>query len=851
MTLLDRFRTPSRQKHPDPAVRLAYVAELPLSERELIIAAAREDEDVRVRRAAVAKLLDPTALSAIARDDADAAVRADALNMLRDIALDVFEGVSEAEGLAAVDALAGADRALAQIAKTSAREAIGLRALGRLDPAAHAPLLGSIARHAPIESVRQAAFAGVHERADILAVAINGEFKEIAVAAVDRLAERADLEQVAARAKNKGAAKRASAVLRELDERAARDAAPAVAATHTEEQVMSLEMPVETPVVEKMDERARAEREAEAARAVEETENALAAERAQAALEAERAVQQAAAEQAAAERRARDEAEAAREAERRRQASEAEARDRRDGLNRLNQLIGRADALVQKPDLSLKTAARVLRDVKAALADVPPLPSRHDYEDAVQRLKAAQAALAPKVQDLREVAEWQQWANIGIQEQLCEKMEALRTAEDLEAVARRIRELQEQWRQAADVPRAQGEALWRRFKAIHDELWTRCEAHFAAQAGVRSENLAKKVVLCERAEALADSTSWLATADAIKGLQAEWKNVGAVTRGQEKAVWERFRTACDRFFTRRQEDLAKRKALWNENFAKKEALCVAVEALSTSTDWERAAADIRRLQTEWKAIGPVKKSRSEAIWQRFRAGCDAFFVRYAQRHDVARAERVAAREAICAELEALAPSPVANNAASATQAAPSPVVDEPASATQAPDTETAAAPDGLAATVRGLRGRWQQELAARGVEREQAIVLDRRFAEAFARVIARWPAAFAGTEMDPDANRRQLENLVKRMEELAASLKSSSTDAALSPTTKLAAMLKEALAANTIGGKVDVESRRRAAQEDIRQAQASWSRVGPVSEEAKRPLADRFQRAIKRISEAG
>jgi soluble cytochrome b562 len=847
MTLLDRFRTPSRQKHPDPAVRLAYVAELPLSERELIIAAAREDEDVRVRRAAVAKLLDPTALSAIARDDADAGVRADALNMLRDIALDVFEGVSEAEGLAAVDALAGADRTLAQIAKTSAREAIGLRALERLDPTGHAQLLGSIARHAPVESVRQAAFSGVHERTDILAVAVNGEFKETAVAAVDRLAERADLEQVAARAKNKGAAKRASAVLRELDERAAREAAPAVAATNTEEQVMSLEMPVETPVLEtslempqeapletpleRIDEASRAEREAEAARALEETENALATERARAALEAERAVQQA---QAADERRALDDAEAAREAERRKQAGEAEARDRRDGLNRLNQLVGRADALIQKPDLSLKTAARVLRDLKAALADVPPLPSRHDYEEVVQRLKAAQAALTPKVQDLREVAEWQQWANIGIQEQLCEKMEALRTVEDSEGVARRIRELQEQWRQAADVPRAQGEALWRRFKAIHDELWTRCEAHFAAQAGVRSENLAKKVVLCERAEALADSTNWLATADAIKGLQAEWKAIGAVTRGQEKAVWERFRAACDRFFTRRQEDLAKRKTLWNENFAKKEALCLAVEALSTSTDWDRTAAEIRRLQNEWKTIGPVKKSRSEAIWQRFRAGCDAFFVRHAQRHDVARAERAAAREAICAELEALAPSPVAI---------------DPASAPQAPEADQA--PDGLVATVRGLRGRWQQELAARGVDREQAMALDQRFAEAFARVTARWPAAFAGTEMDPDANRKQLENLVKRVEDLAASLKGSSADAELSPTTKLAAMLKEALAANTIGGKLDVESRRRAAQEDIRQAQASWSRVGPVSEEAKRPLADRFQRAIKRISEAG
>ena len=75
MTLLDRFRTPSRQNHPDPAVRLAYVAELPLSERDLIVAAAREDEDARVRRAAVAKLLDPSVLAVIARDDADSSVR--------------------------------------------------------------------------------------------------------------------------------------------------------------------------------------------------------------------------------------------------------------------------------------------------------------------------------------------------------------------------------------------------------------------------------------------------------------------------------------------------------------------------------------------------------------------------------------------------------------------------------------------------------------------------------------------------------------------------------------------------------------------------------------------------------
>ena len=300
-----------------------------------------------------------------------------------------------------------------------------------------------------------------------------------------------------------------------------------------------------------------------------------------------------------------------------------------------------------------------------------------------------------------------------------------------------------------------------------------------------------------------------------------------MSRGREKAIWDRFRAACDRFFTRRHEDLAQRKAAWSENFAKKEALAVRVEALAESTEWESAAAEIKRLQNEWKTIGPVKKSRSDAIWQRFRGACDAFFARYAQRHDVARAERLAAREAICAELDALAaPGDPGGNEA---------------------------APADVLATVRALRGRWQQEIAARGVDPERARALDDRFAAGFARVLSRWPAVFGGTDLDPDANRQRMEALVLRMEDLATSLAGPTTasggDAALSPTTRLAAMLKEALAANTIGGKVDEDSRWRAAAEDVRQAQSSWSRIGVVPEAARRSLADRFQRACRRITE--
>lgn len=864
MALLDRFRTQPNQKHPDPAVRLGFVQEISIDERDLLAEIAREDADARVRRAAVGKLMDPAALAFVARSDADPGVRDEATTMLRDIALDAFEGVAEADSLAAVEGLSDS-KTLAFIAKTALREGIARQALVRLDdPRA----IGSIARHAQLEPIRLAACAALGDRGEILNVAINSDFKDVSVAAVERLAERADLEQVAARAKNKSAAKRARGILREMDERIAAEAAANAPPSSDPEEIAREESAAVARRAE------LAEIEADAARQREEAEAAGQREEAQ-------AIERRRQEEAADEQRRKEmerrggrltellqEAEAAaddqdlaaakrrfhvvgrewkdltagvpadtsvaeryaavenRLSAREREAAQQEERARREALMRVRQLLGRVEPLVEKADLSLKIGERALRDVRAALADMPSLPSKREGDEVVRRLKAAQSALTPKVQELRDVADWQRWANVGIQEQLCEKMEALRAVEDPEQIARQVHELQRQWREAADVPRPQGEALWRRFKAAHDEVWPRCEAHFTADAERRSANLAAKVAMCDRAEALSGSTNWIQTAEEIKRLQAEWKTIGPVTRGQEKAIWDRFRTACDRFFTRREADLADRKKRWAENLAKKDALCAQAEALADSTDWERAAAAVKRLQAEWKTIGPVKKNRSEAIWQRFRGACDRFFTRYAQRHDIARGERVAAREAICGELEALAAS---GPEAAADGANP--------------------APTDLPSKVRTLGVRWQQELAARGVDRERAVALDERFNAAFARVIATHPSAFAGTDLDPEANTKRMETLVRRMEDLAASLGPSvaAADEALLPPTRLAAMLKEALAANTIGGKVDEESRFRAAGEEVRQAQASWLRIGPVPEQVHRPLADRFSRACARI----
>ena len=936
MALLDRFRAHPGHKNPDAAARLQFVQELPLDEHDLLSEVAREDPDPRVRRAAVAKLMDPAALAAVASSDADEHVRSQALSMLRDIALEAFEGLGEADSLAAVAAIAE-PKTLIGVARNASREATSQAALARVTDG-HA--LGSIARHAEHESVRRAAFDRIRDHAELLSVALNSEFKDPTLAAVEQITDRAELDQIAARARNKSASKRARAIVREMDERlaadekAARDAAAAIPpvvepdpAEIAEAAQKDAERAREDAKRSEADRLARDVREATARprvelcerieqlqgeKALDQLEVATAEWEGMPAVEdhqtndeltrrferAARACQKRHAEWKDIERRRARLRELAADAERvavlddvaaarkqfaaiRREwhdlgagmihdpeiaerytaaqtafavrdaaAHDDDQKARREALTRAQQLVGRIEAVAARADLSLKSGERALKEIRTSLGAVPQLPSKKDYEEIVKRLKAAQTALMPKVQELRDVADWQRWANVGIQEQLCEKMEALKALEDPEAIAKQVRDLQQQWRQAADVPRAQGEALWKRFKTAHDEAWTRCEAHFASQAEARGGNLAKKVALCERAEALAGSTNWIQTADEIKKLQAEWKTIGAVSRGQEKAIWERFRGACDRFFTRRHTDLAERKTVWADNLAKKEALCVKADALKDSTDWDAAAGEMKRMQAEWKTIGPVKKSRSEAMWQRFRGAADHFFARFAQRHDIALGERVAAREAVCQELEALA-APVTSPQSSVS---PESSVDSPESAiSNPPSAMDAEPPADLMTTVRALRGRWQAEIAARGVDRDRALALDERFAKAFAAVIERWPAVFGGSDLDPDANRKKMETIVQRIEALAKSIggpASAGADAALSPTARMAAMLKEALAANTIGGKTDDDSRFRAAADDVRQAQAALSRIGPVPDQVRRALADRFQRATRRIGDA-
>ena len=487
-------------------------------------------------------------------------------------------------------------------------------------------------------------------------------------------------------------------------------------------------------------------------------------------------------------------------------AREDHAREEKENHARLVALCEQMHSLARAEQPRQKDAEAALREARERLGPkgLGPLPSKRDREALTSRLKEARAALYPRVQELRATREWAQWASEGAQEDLCARAEALLLLTDMEEVVREVKDLDARWGQATSAPK-QADALRERFKAAREQLRARCEAYFAEQARERAANLQRKLALCQQAEALAESTDWLKTAQFLVGLQAQWKAIGPVPQRDARGVWERFRRACDRFFSRRKEDLSRRKDEWARNLELKEALCVKAEALVESAEWEVAAAELKRLQAEWKTVGSLRKSRSEAVWQRFRKACDAFFERYKKRDEIGRAAETGRREALCQELESLA----AGGAG-------------------------AAGPDDLLDRVQRAQAAWREGGSAPGP-------LQERFAAALHALVLAWPLNFRGTELDPEANRHKREKLCAKVEGLLPQ----EAEAPPTSVTDLAARLKEALASNTMGARKEAAPRVRVAEE-VEAARAAWKRVGPVPGDAGRALQERFEAACRR-----
>ncbi len=220
--------------------------------------------------------------------------------------------------------------------------------------------------------------------------------------------------------------------------------------------------------------------------------------------------------------------------------------------------------------------------------------------------------------------------NLELKTALCETVEKLGTEPDVISAFHQLQKLHQQWREIGPVAKELREELWARFKAASTVINKRHQEHFEKQKAKEQENLEAKTAICEQIEAIDYNTlksfkDWDEKNKEVIGLQEKWKTIGFAPKKHNVKIFERFRTACDVYFSKKNEFYKTIKVEMEKNLEAKRALCEQAEALKDSTDWKETTDKMIALQKEWKKIGPVARKHSDSIWKRFITACDYFF----------------------------------------------------------------------------------------------------------------------------------------------------------------------------------------------------------------------------------
>lgn len=251
-------------------------------------------------------------------------------------------------------------------------------------------------------------------------------------------------------------------------------------------------------------------------------------------------------------------------------------------------------------------------------------------EEIWTRFKAASTAVNKRHQQYFEELKQKEEENLAHKTALCEKIEAvdltaIKTAAAWEAQTQQIIEMQKEWRTIGFAPQKMNVKIFERFRGACDRFFTEKAAFFKRLKEEQAQNLAKKTELCEKAEALKDSTDWKATADKLMQIQKEWKTIGAVPKKHSESLWQRFIGACDYFFEQKGKNTASQRGEEKENLQKKEQVIEKLKALLESDEEENKQDAVRELMKEWNEIGFVPFKEKDKIYKAYHETVDQLF----------------------------------------------------------------------------------------------------------------------------------------------------------------------------------------------------------------------------------
>jgi hypothetical protein len=220
--------------------------------------------------------------------------------------------------------------------------------------------------------------------------------------------------------------------------------------------------------------------------------------------------------------------------------------------------------------------------------------------------------------------------NLAAKTEICDKAEELLVEPGIGKAMEGIRALQIRWKETGPVARDVNETIWQRFSSACDKIFARQREFMESRKSQQEAAKAAKEALIEAMQELLNKPAqghkeWMERSQESEQLMERWKQIGFASREINEGLWKTFRELRDQFFKSKESYYNELRATLSHNLKLKQDMCDQVEKLSTSTDWRNTTNVIRKIQDEWKTVGPVPRKHADKVWGRFRKACDAFF----------------------------------------------------------------------------------------------------------------------------------------------------------------------------------------------------------------------------------
>ncbi len=314
--------------------------------------------------------------------------------------------------------------------------------------------------------------------------------------------------------------------------------------------------------------------------------------------------------------------------ERRAKQFEEQERLKQENLKKKLDILERIKTMVTSPEEANKSYQE-FKQLQHEWKEITPVPA----ENANELWRNYQLYVEQFYDMLKlnsEAREYDFKKNLELKTKICEAAEKLGEESDVISAFHQLQELHQQYRESGPVAKELRESIWLRFKQASSIVNKRHQQHFEDIRAKEEENLAKKTELCEKVEAIAkeenrNAAQWEEHTKQIIEIQTEWKSVGFAPQKMNVKIFERFRAACDDFFSRKSNYFVEMKKELAANTEKKKALVAQAQELKDSTDWKATGDKLIALQKEWKTIGAVSKKYGDQLWNDFLAACNYFF----------------------------------------------------------------------------------------------------------------------------------------------------------------------------------------------------------------------------------